>query len=621
LVAVGEPVDLETLRRLSAPADTEDGERRGLLVWENEASRPVVRLAHPLYAETLLRRMPTSRRRSIVRALADTFAETGADRTEGLLRYVSWRLDIGEEVPSAALLQAARRALEAMDLPLAERLARASVGAGGHTRERIFLAGVHYRQGRGSDALKDLDGINPRDDRQRTEIAALRVYVLLWTLGRAQDAEVVLDRAIERATEPDSRAWLDAIRANLLNFGGYPAEAVAVSAPLVEDGDLPPRPLLAAISALGPGLALSGRGDEAVRIAERGIDPVLRGADEVGGSINWAVGTVFLAHLGGGNLDQAEEVASLQYETALSLRSKEAHGGGATSLGWVALLRGRVATAARYFRAAEPHLRQADLFGIRTACLGGLAHARALAGDERRAAEALRHAEASSLPGVRWLDASADLGRAWTRSIRDRAAGARMCLDAGDTAHDRGQLPFAAIAFHDAARLGAAAEAAASLREVATHSYGPFPRAAVAHVEALIAHDSAGLLASADAFEELGMLLLAAEAVVEAQQLEARHRRRRLAARAAALVANCEGARTPTLGEMVKGSTRLTDRELAVARLASEGHSSRAIARQLAVSVRTVDSHLTRVYSKLGVAGRQDLTLAISSGSSPAPED
>jgi DNA-binding CsgD family transcriptional regulator len=108
------------------------------------------------------------------------------------------------------------------------------------------------------------------------------------------------------------------------------------------------------------------------------------------------------------------------------------------------------------------------------------------------------------------------------------------------------------------------------------------------------------------------MLLIAAEAVVEAQQLGARQQDRRLAARAATLVAKCEGSITPTLADKVKRPSRLTQRELTVARLASQGHSSKAIARQLAVSVRTVDSHLARAYQKLGVVSRQELSSVLS---------
>ncbi|NLF03708.1 MAG: LuxR family transcriptional regulator [Actinomycetales bacterium] len=51
----------------------------------------------------------------------------------------------------------------------------------------------------------------------------------------------------------------------------------------------------------------------------------------------------------------------------------------------------------------------------------------------------------------------------------------------------------------------------------------------------------------------------------------------------------------------------LTAREQEIASLASGGMTSRAIAQRLTLSVRTVDSHLARVFAKLGVHSREDL--------------
>jgi DNA-binding CsgD family transcriptional regulator len=55
------------------------------------------------------------------------------------------------------------------------------------------------------------------------------------------------------------------------------------------------------------------------------------------------------------------------------------------------------------------------------------------------------------------------------------------------------------------------------------------------------------------------------------------------------------------------GAASLTMREREVARLAAEGHPAREIARRLFLSERTVETHLTRVYAKLGVASKVEL--------------
>lgn len=50
--------------------------------------------------------------------------------------------------------------------------------------------------------------------------------------------------------------------------------------------------------------------------------------------------------------------------------------------------------------------------------------------------------------------------------------------------------------------------------------------------------------------------------------------------------------------------TSLSDRELDVLRYAARGLKTREIAEALSLSTRTVESHLTSIYNKLGVAGR-----------------
>lgn len=56
------------------------------------------------------------------------------------------------------------------------------------------------------------------------------------------------------------------------------------------------------------------------------------------------------------------------------------------------------------------------------------------------------------------------------------------------------------------------------------------------------------------------------------------------------------------------GLAALTPSEYRVAQLVGRGHSNREIADMLFVSPRTVSTHLTHIYQKLGHAGREELS-------------
>jgi len=166
------------------------------------------------------------------------------------------------------------------------------------------------------------------------------------------------------------------------------------------------------------------------------------------------------------------------------------------------------------------------------------------------------------------------------------------------------------VALHDVARLGAPAGVRDRLEELAGLLEGRLAPVLATSAAALAVQDGPALDRVAAAFEDLGALLLAAEAAAaaaRAHRAAARDARANASQeRAAALAAACQGARTPGLGPGALAST-LTAREREVAMLASARTSSREIAARLDLSVRTVDNYLSRVYAKLGVSSRSQL--------------
>jgi DNA-binding NarL/FixJ family response regulator len=150
-----------------------------------------------------------------------------------------------------------------------------------------------------------------------------------------------------------------------------------------------------------------------------------------------------------------------------------------------------------------------------------------------------------------------------------------------------------------APRAGLARELEAALAELAA---------------ALNRDDPERLLTASHRLQQIGANLPAAEAAAAAALAWRRRGQRRRAAaanrRAAGLAAACPGARTPLLAA-VGGVASLTRREWEVARLAAAGHSSKGVARALWLAESTVNSHLYRIYSKLGITRRTELGAAL----------
>ena len=138
------------------------------------------------------------------------------------------------------------------------------------------------------------------------------------------------------------------------------------------------------------------------------------------------------------------------------------------------------------------------------------------------------------------------------------------------------------------------------------------------HAAAVAGGDAKLLERASSSFEDLGWRLLAAEAAAEAMvRFDAdgyRDRARANGARAQGLAATCEGARTAPLLAL-EGVTGLSLREREIALLASGGLTNRDIAARLHLSVRTVDNHLHRAYTKLGVTGRDELPRVLGTAS------
>jgi DNA-binding CsgD family transcriptional regulator/predicted negative regulator of RcsB-dependent stress response len=126
---------------------------------------------------------------------------------------------------------------------------------------------------------------------------------------------------------------------------------------------------------------------------------------------------------------------------------------------------------------------------------------------------------------------------------------------------------------------------------------------------------SPALLERAHSLVELGAALrrsgrraAAREPLAEGLDLAARSGARPLSRRAREEL-KATGARPRR--DWRTGVEALTPSELRVVRLAAEGRSNREIAHQLYVTPKTVEGHLSRAYTKLGIGGRDQLSVVL----------
>jgi DNA-binding CsgD family transcriptional regulator len=613
VLALGEPLEVDLLQVIETQSNLETLERRGLVRIEQDGRRLNARLAHPLYSEVLRERLSPLRSRASARALADALTAVGARRREDTLRLAVWSLEGGGSVQPDIMYSAAMAARQRYDFPLAERLARAAVGAGAGVEAGLLLAQLCWLQGRAEEAQQQLGTLvaGANTDSRRALLATTRISVLDWGLKQTNAALQVAEEAEAAIKDPSCRDQITAERARILGRSGRHGAAVALAAPLLDR--VSGRALISACFAVGTSMCITGQAAGAMAAAERGLAAHLQLTGPplpFGPYLHQVIRCHALLHVG--YLDKAGAFADLAYDKAVEEGSVEARSFFAWLRGWVALAEGRVAAAARLSGESAAAFREMKWsLWVRNALMIR-AHALAVQGDVQTARAVLRELDELRVPPFEICGPEVPRARAWTEVVAgDVAQGCTYLHEAAATAQQSGAYALESAAVHDLARLGRAAAALPRLRELAEVVEGPLASARVAHAAALASEDAAGLEVSSANFDECGAVLLAAEASADAAVVWRRkgHLRRAAGAerRASALAARCEGAHTPALVTAVPARAALTARELEIARLAAAGLANKEIAARLCLSHRTVENKLHAAYQKLGVEGRAEL--------------
>ncbi len=575
LVAFGEPIGLPLLSSAADADAVELAEERQLIRVIREDRRTTIRLAHPLYGEMVRQRCPVTRVRRLLADLAALVEAAGSRRRDDLLRVAVWRLDSDNARDPQQLLMACRQAFATYDIPLATRLGRAAVAAGGGFDAAETLATILMFADMPAEALSILDSVDDliTSDPQRSRYLAIRGIITYWGLTDESTAGELAD-AGAKLTDPAGRPWVQAVEGIMRLHHLELTTAEKLGHEVLDNPISGGAPRALARCALAHLRAARGQPVHALRE----VAAVLADAPQ------WQAETPYiqlaLEVARGTAVILAGDLATVDAMVAAEFAGMADAGDFRLGSGYLnviraqaARLRGRLTEAGRASGQASAALASGRIF----AALANAerAHVAALAGDHSLAAEAIAESDRTDSPTMAALYPWLEQARCWVAACAGDVASAVEILHALiERLRADGFIGHEVFALHDLVRLGHAEPVAERLTELAGTVEG-----ALAPVMARHARAAASPPATPGAAELL-----------------------------ANLTASCDGVLTPALAVP---QPVLTMRERQIARLAAAGVPSKEIADQLYLSARTVDNHLLRVYAKLGISGRAELAAAM----------
>jgi DNA-binding CsgD family transcriptional regulator len=608
LLALCEPLDVDTLIELVGEDALDAAEAAGLIRIVHDGPRLNARISHPLYGDVVRRRIGTASARRRRGEIAAVLQRQELDSPAKRIRLAQLQADSDQPVESAFMVSAAKDAVFLANLPLGERLARKAFERDGGIRAGELLSRALLWQGRPAEAEAILAQFDP-DDLDELELVQWgipRLSTLFWAMGAVGLARDLLELLRERVSHPALRLIVDATASAMVVHEGDLVAGLAAAQAVLADPDAPTQAVDFAAFAAGLAMGPAGRGDEfepigaRCRVDQKPTDGLIRAMIRYGDVLS-------LVH--SGQLAAAERRVA---EYAEFTSTGQFTGWAITKItdGLVNTYRGRFPDAIRAIEQALAALNAESSLPWRLPARLLLARAYAALGQPEEAARVLAEArehtgaqvavhEPARLIAESWLTAARGGARPAAEEARKAAAAARRV----------GQYALEAEALHHAARFGDRT-VAARLTELAKQVAGPVVGLAAEHAAAVAAHDAAALDELSTRFEAVGVLLSAADAAAQAAVLhEAAHRSVRAAestTRARQLAVSCGQASTPALRAAVR-PLPISEREREVALLIAQGLTSREIAEQLVVSTRTVEGHIYRACIKLDVSDRDEL--------------
>lgn len=569
------------------------------------SDRGFLEIRPPIVALALRQTIGQARRSTLRRALADAIAVDPDPPDDLVLRAATWSLDDGVHPSPELAIAAAGAANRSGDYASARRLASAAVGSPLDGLARLAASHALRLTGRGAEALAVLDarpapppldagaGPDPDADHLGEQFAMARASIYQYVLDDADAGIEVLDAY--RGTAPNRR--IDLQRLVNLCFAGRFAECVPELDAHARDPLTTTAELTSIAGPLAVARAFSGRSREALHLAELGES----GATDADGEALLASSEIGSAAFLIRSLFGVIPTSDADITGPAAISSLVQLGIGVTRLG-----AGDAGGALDEVEKAIAALSVSDPVGFLAFGLSVGARAAVEAGRLGRAAELADRLHDTPLRASGLVEPEIRrnlLFPAFAAGGAVKVATEGFSLISDCRRH--GLFGIELLTRHTMMRLGVAG--AAPTRELLAANDSSVARTIGAHFEALVAADADGLLRAATEFETLQRPIEAAEAAAQAHHMArdqgSTTRARTAGQRVRALTRELDTSAYPLLQDW-SSFQQLTNREREVVALARQHLTNGEIAERLGRSRRTIEGHLHRAYTKLGVSDR-----------------
>ena len=613
LLALCEPLDIDTLCELAGDDAVDAAEMQGLIRIVHDGPDVNVRFGHPLYGDVLRRRIGTASARTLRGRIVRVLRGRELNAATSRIRMAQLCVDSDEGADPQLLVAAAKDAMFLSNLPLGERIARAAYELGGGVQEAELLSRALLWQGHPVQANEILAKFEPEslDELQLVQWGIPHLSILFWSMDDVARAGEVLALLRERVTHPSLKLVVAATESAIAVHQNRVSEGIAEAERVLADPHAPKQAIDFAAFGAGMAMPVAGRGGDFEPIAARCR------ADQkaTDGMIRVMVRYCDVHALAAiGEFDLADQRAA-EYAEFSSVGQFLGWGIAKVMAGLVATYRGKFPEAISSLEQALAALNVEDALPWLLPARLLLARAYAAVGSAEQAERVLEDCKEHAGRSMALHEPQRIIAKSWLAAATggERPAVELACA-AADLAHRSGQHAVEAEALHHAARFGdrtVATRLAALTEHVGGRLVGLYAR----HAAAVADLDGAALDAASADFEEAGLMLSAADAAAQAAVRHDHDGRRRdsseSAARALRLAAQCGGAVTPAIRSAAQ-PLPVTSREREIASLIAAGLSNREIAERLTVSIRTVEGHIYRACIKLDVTDRDELGKIVS---------